>query len=42
MARLVPVEDERATARQALEQMARTAHVGDVLSPLDAHWDALT
>ena len=40
LARLVPVEDERATARRALDRLAQNAEVGDVLSPIDADWDA--
>lgn len=40
VARLVPVEDERAVARQALDRLAQTAEVGDVLSPITADWDA--
>lgn len=42
VAMLVPVTDERAAARQALDQLARTAHVGDVLSPIDVEWNALS
>jgi prevent-host-death family protein len=40
VARLVPVEDDRATARLALDRLAETAEVGDVLSPIAADWDA--
>ena len=40
VARLVPVEDDRATARQALDRLAETAEVGDVLAPIAADWDA--
>ncbi|MBI9082994.1 MAG: type II toxin-antitoxin system Phd/YefM family antitoxin [Desulfobacterales bacterium] len=41
VARLVPAEDERAAARQALARLAQTAEVGDVLAPISADWDAL-
>jgi len=40
VARLVPVEDERATARQTLDRLAETAQVGDVQAPIEADWDA--
>jgi prevent-host-death family protein len=40
VARLVPVENERAAARRALERLAQNAEVVDVLSPIDADWDA--
>ncbi len=42
VAMLIPVTDGRAAARQALDQLALTAKVGDVLSPVDAEWDALS
>lgn len=42
VARLVPVEDERAVARQALDRLAETAEVGDVLTPIAVQWDAQT
>jgi len=40
VARLVPVEDERATTRRALDRLAQNAEVVDVRSPIDADWDA--
>jgi len=40
IARLVPVEDERAAARQALDRLSQTAEVGDVLAPIEADWEA--
>jgi hypothetical protein len=40
VARLVPVENERAAARRALDRLAQNAEVVDVLSPIDADWDA--
>jgi prevent-host-death family protein len=40
VARLVPVENERVAARRALDRLAQNAEVVDVLSPIDADWDA--
>jgi prevent-host-death family protein len=40
VARLVPVENERAAARRFLDRLAQTAEVGNVLSPIDAEWEA--
>ncbi|MDY0313424.1 MAG: type II toxin-antitoxin system prevent-host-death family antitoxin [Desulfobacterales bacterium] len=40
VARLVPVEDERATTRRALDLLAQNAEVVDVRFPIDADWDA--
>jgi prevent-host-death family protein len=40
VARLVPVENERVAARRALDRLAQNAEVVDILSPIDADWDA--
>lgn len=40
IARLVPEIDERARAKAELEELRKTAWVGDIESPLDVEWDA--
>ncbi|MDQ7053053.1 MAG: type II toxin-antitoxin system prevent-host-death family antitoxin [candidate division KSB1 bacterium] len=41
IARLCPVEDTRENARKALKKLAKTAVVGDVVSPLHESWEAM-
>ncbi len=41
IARLVPPENSREKARQALKKLRKTAKIGDVLSPIDADWEAM-
>lgn len=38
--RLVPAEDRRAAAKEQLARLRAQAMVGDVVSPIDADWDA--
>ena len=40
VAKLVPPDYARLAARQQLEELRRTAVVGDLLSSLDESWDA--
>jgi prevent-host-death family protein len=40
VARLVAVRDRRAAAREQLERLRANAVVGDVVDPVDAHWEA--
>ncbi len=41
IARLVPPSFAQVAARQELENLRQTAHVGDVVSPLDELWIAI-
>ena len=40
VARLVPPDYARLTARKELAELRQTAVVGDVLSPIDDNWEA--
>ena len=40
VARLVPPEDKQKTARKKLKEIAATAVLRDVISPLDVQWEA--
>jgi len=40
IARLVPPADDRQIARQKLDVLRTTCHIGDVLSPLGEEWKA--
>ncbi|MEA3336603.1 MAG: type II toxin-antitoxin system prevent-host-death family antitoxin [Chloroflexota bacterium] len=40
VAKLVPPDYAQSVARKELEALRQTAVVGDVLSPLDEHWNA--
>ncbi len=40
VARLVAARDTRADAKEQLAGLRGTARVGDVVSPVDADWDA--
>ena len=42
MARLVPVEDKRNKSREILRKLSKTATIGDILSPIDEEWEAMT
>jgi antitoxin (DNA-binding transcriptional repressor) of toxin-antitoxin stability system len=41
VAKLVPPENHMETARKKLAQLRKTAKIGDVLSPIDAAWEAM-
>lgn len=41
VARVVPVHDTRAAARNRLAELRSVARIGDVESPVDESWDAL-
>jgi prevent-host-death family protein len=41
IAMLVPVESETVTSRNALRNLRKTAHVGDVVSPIDEKWESM-
>ncbi|MDM8537515.1 hypothetical protein QUF70_12220 [Desulfobacterales bacterium HSG17] len=38
IAKLVPPDYSKLTARKKLEQLRKTAFVGDIVSPLDEKW----
>lgn len=40
IARIVPEVDEQAQAKAFLDELRKTAWVGDVESPIDVDWDA--
>lgn len=40
IARLVPPADERLSAREQLVALRGVSHVGDILTPIDAEWEA--
>ncbi|KAF0221923.1 MAG: prevent-host-death family [Geobacteraceae bacterium] len=40
VARVMPVTDERAAAREALLLLRGKCRIGDVVSPLDEKWEA--
>jgi prevent-host-death family protein len=42
MARLVPVEDKRGKSREILRELGKNAVIGDILSPIDEEWKAMT
>jgi prevent-host-death family protein len=42
MARLVPVEDKRGKSREILRELGKNAIIGDILSPIDEEWKAMT
>ena len=41
VARLLPVEEVKASARKALRELRKQARIGDVTSPLKESWDAI-
>jgi prevent-host-death family protein len=42
VARLVPPDQNRGTAKERLREIGKTAKLLDVVSPIDAEWDADT
>ena len=42
IAMLVPVGAETETSRNTLRELRKTAYVGDVVSPIDNQWKAMT
>jgi len=41
IAMIVPLKNKTNAAREALEELRKTAHVGDVLSPISEKWEAM-
>lgn len=41
VARLVPPADKMEQARKALEELRKTAYVGDVVSPIEEEWEMM-
>ena len=41
IAMLVPVESETVTSRNALRNLRKTAHVGDIVSPIEEQWESM-
>jgi len=41
IALLVPIKNKKEAARNALQQLRKTAIVGDVVSPIEDEWNAL-
>ena len=41
VARIMPPENKREEARAALEELRKTAVVGDVVSPVEEEWEAM-
>jgi len=41
IAMLVPVASETVTSRNALRKLRKTAHIGDVVSPIDEQWESM-
>ena len=42
VAQLVPVHQKRELARAALQELQKTAVVGDVVAPLEESWETMT
>jgi len=42
MARLVPLEDKRVKSRKILRELGKNASIGDIISPIDDEWEAMT
>jgi len=42
MAKLVPVEDKRVKSREILRELGKNASIGDIISPIDEEWEAMT
>lgn len=40
VARLIPTQDETLAAREHLKSLRKKCRVGDVVSPIDAPWEA--
>ncbi len=41
MARLVPLEDKGVKSRKILRELGKNAFIGDIISPIDAEWEAM-
>ncbi len=41
LATIIPPADKKELARKQLSELAATATIGDVTSPLDTEWDAM-
>lgn len=41
IAKLVPPEYNQAKAKERLKEIGKKASVGDIISPVDAEWEAL-
>lgn len=41
VAQLMPFNETRQQAREALQQLRKTAIIGDVVSPLDEEWETM-
>ena len=41
VAKLVPLDDRMKKAREALQQLGKSAVVGDVISPVGEEWEAM-
>ncbi len=41
MATLIPPASQQEAAREMLEQLAKTAVINDVISPIGENWDAM-
>lgn len=41
LATIAPPEDKKAMARMQLSELAATAKINDITSPIDAQWEAL-
>lgn len=41
LGKLVPAENSMEKAEKRLDQLRKTAVVGDIISPIDAEWEAI-
>lgn len=41
LATVTPMQDQQASAKQALRKLAESAEIGDILSPVNADWHAM-
>jgi prevent-host-death family protein len=39
VAKIVPPEDKTKNAKKALENLQKTAFIGDIISPIDEEWE---
>ena len=42
MAKLVPVENKRVASSKILRELGKNALIGDIISPIDDEWEAMT
>lgn len=42
IARLVPAEEAQGTAKDELLKISQTAVIGDIISPINESWEAIT